>query len=844
MTRDEEIERLNNLYKLVSGTEDRIELERKLSSILQDQNSSISGYIASQKQIQQKLKERKNLENTILNIQKELSKLNNLKKLTKLEQERKRYLNEWITKSSKTLNLMEQEVEAMRENANLGKAFGNSLADAAKELFKSTLSLRSIYDYFIEFDGQVKKFNLSLGVSGERARLMREEMRGAVEIAHLYGAGIADIIEMQQKMAEITGFAKMYNEKDIANMVAMSKGTSLNNQEIGELTGRLELLGYTVDQSRNLVQRSVNEFSKLGLNSSKILRNLAQNIDKLDKYRFNNGVEGLKNLLKYSEQFKLSLDSTLNATEKFNNLEGLLENGAKLMVLGGEFSKIDPFRLSFLARNKPDEFNKELAKLNKGIAVFNKETGQFDVSAIDMDRLRLVAESTGVKFEELIQSSKTLAKNQIIGKQFFGNQKDRELINSLAQINKNGKATVTIGGNAVVEISKLTTNQIELLRQQEKTLEARARDSQTFNDALTNLINQFKASLLPILEIVNVALGWFNTIIDKFRDETGKLTAWGTALGVGGLLFGTIGFSVMKTMIVGLAGLFTSHVGSWFDKFKSSSTIASSASSVAGTGAATAANYTYAASIAAVGVAAVGIGFGIKLATEGIAQLANAFKGLNPDQINGINDALITLGITFVGAVAASAALGAALAGPQGLVVGLGALAAGGILITIGASLGLVAMSVGRMGEGLAQIKNSNASEEILNLYNNFKNLSAIKPIDLEDFSDQIKMIDTSLKTLNLSNLEPLKYISNIVDDDVKRLKQITDSLIQLKNIDLGKLSEVAKILKNQTLKVEWDRNSTPVLENKIAIELGGETFFKTITKEVSIRIKKGANYK
>jgi hypothetical protein len=289
----------------------------------------------------------------------------------------------------------------------------------------------------MQIDKGIKSYQLNLGLSGNKAEFLRQQMQEATNTAARFGAGIDDIVQLQSKVNELTGRANVFTENQIANMVVIAKGTGLANEEAANLVGNMLAFGSSVEDSKNLIEGTVNSTAKLGLNSSSVLKGMSANIGKLNNYRFQNGVEGLKKMVQASEKFKFSMEGAFAAAEKFRTLEGLLEAGATLRVLGGEFAKMDEFKLSFLARNKPEEFAVEMAKLTKGMASFNKETGLFDITDVDFDKLRVVAEATGRDINDLAKQTREFNQIEFAKKQIFvGTDEEKEMLAKLATFQK------------------------------------------------------------------------------------------------------------------------------------------------------------------------------------------------------------------------------------------------------------------------------------------------------------------------------------------------------------------------------------------------------------------------
>jgi hypothetical protein len=598
------------------------------------------------------------------------------------------------------------------------------------------------------------------------------------------------------------------------------------NEEAGKLVGTMMDFGLNVESARDIIEGSVNSTAKLGLSSANVLKKLGANIDKLNSYRFQNGIKGLEQMVKYSETLKISMETSFAAAEKFRTLEGLLETGANLRVLGGEFAKMDEFKLSFLARNKPEEFTKELAKLTKGMASFNKETGTFELSDIDFDRARAAAEATGTDFNNLVAAAKAVgqidfAKRQIL----IGDDTDKEMIANLARF-KPGSTIGTIQvGKESVKLTELTEKHLEALRNEQKTLKQRTIDSQNFNDALTNLVTQLKATLIPALESINGILGFFNSLVDGLRDENGKLHGLLSIIPLGGML---VSAKLMSSLWSWLAAAIAAR------KSGTVASIAQSAYGVSGGqigpalpnqgGAAGAVSGMSAAKMAAIGVAAMGIGAGLYFAAKGASALADSLAKLNSDQTTTLIATMSILGATIGGTLVG----GIFLLGKVGAAAAPELYALGGAVALIGGGIGIAAAGIGYMINGMANLVST-----IPNTINSMTNLASVDVSNLTKVGKEL----TSMSTISVNNLVPLQNLK-FVDKDIENMKQMAALLAQINSIDTSKLNALGKLFSSGTMKVQLEGNPTIRIDNRIDVD--GTIFYKKVEKAVPIIIKKG----
>jgi hypothetical protein len=805
MTPDQQaaLDRLRLIQQEINDAKQLADIYSSLGPILEEQNRSFASRREAQKRINGLIQEDKNLTKLIAQSSDEIGDLK--QRIVGLTGDELVEANKVLDNLAKQKEIFEQtqklhrvQIQQLQQNASLLKTAGNELKDQVTSWAKQEFGIRSIWGYLQEFDGAVRKYQLSLGAAGEKADMIRKQTENSVNASARFGANIKDIVELQSGLNDLTGKSNVFREKDILDLVAITKGTGMQNEEVTKLVGNMMLFGSSIGDAKSLVQNTVNETSKMGLNSSKVMKSLSMNIDKMDSYRFQGGVDGLKKMVMASEKFRFSMEGALAAADKFRTLEGLLEAGATLRVLGGEFAKMDEFKLSFLARNKPEEFAVEMAKLTKGMATFNKETGTFDITDVDFDKLRVVAESTGRSLDDVVKSTRQINQMEFAKKQIFaGTDEEKEMIAKLATFKKGSSMGFIQIGDKNVNLNELTKTQIGLYVQQQKTLEERSKDSQTFNESFNNTIMQIKASLLPLLTYINKGLEKFNSMIDGLRDSSGALGGWVAAIPIGGLLLGMGGGAIIMGLTRGLFGLIGSGMSKMFGKM---------GVNLGGGGGGGMSVFTSGIkNLAGIGIAAVGIGAGMFLAAKGVASLAEAFSKLNTNQLIGVNVALVAMGATMAAIAYFAPALGAAA--PE-----IAAFA--GSLALLGGAVLLAGVGIGEMFKGFASMWNTK------NI--NFTGIEALGAVDF-------------------NNMDKLKVLQNFKQSDIDRMQEMFNVLNQINSIDTSKLSALQSLFSNMSLKFTLDGDA--VLKSTVNVDFGkefGAKLEKFVDERVPIAMNKG----
>jgi len=582
------------------------------------------------------------------------------------------------------------------------------------------------FQYLMQSDKAIKSTILSLGLSGAKAEMMRASFEQSAGFVARLGGSLEDIQTIMIGYADETGRARALTSEMVKDITLIGKGTGLGIEQATKLGAQFESMGVDTKTLVDYVQGVVETSERMGVNTTKVLKNVNDNFKKLNTYTFQQGTKGFAQMAMYSEKFRINMDEALNSAKVAKSLEGAIDLAAQLQVMGGEFAKTDPFEMLFLSRNDPAKFTEKIADMTKGVVSFRKMadgTFQHFISPADQDRLAAVNKSLGLQEGSLTQIAQKQADIQRMRQQMNGaglSRKDRDLVEGMATINaKTGRFAVQIAG-ASKDISIITSNDLKVLQNQKATLEQRAKDSQTFEDAFKNTIAQLKTALLPILKTINSAMEAVKPIaapIIKFLTNNQIAPAWakvGLTFMTAGLVWKGVSFKLDEwtkrfLSAKGKGGGIGNIIGDVDRNGKPLNVGAQKAYDVGQVNRSNAAaNASRAGGIknlmtgAGVGAAAVGIGGGVALAAVGISKLADSMSKLTDKQADTLKSIAMTLAITFpVAAIGIALVAGAATAGAVGL------LALGAAITLVGAGVGLAAAGIGAMGLGLSKMIDS-----------------------------------------------------------------------------------------------------------------------------------------
>ncbi len=770
-----------------------LKLQQEINDLEAERSRNFSSYSAS---LEQEIKDKKE----VLKINSELLEID--KKIAKLQHSSNDDDKKELDILTKQKKVYQEKVKLINESyAGVGKI--NTLLKAgANELTKwadNKIGFGAIWKFLNDSDGALKAVNKELGNSGNRSAIFRDNVTIAAKNVAGMGVSLTDIVKLQSSFSEETGKASILSSQALTNMSKLSTVAGTSVEQVGLLAGTMDKVGVSATRSVEIQKDLIDDAVKLGLNAGKIIKEFGKNYKTFQNLNFNGGIEGMRKMSVYASQMNVDISSSLGSVDKFRTLEGAIESAAKLQTLGGEFAKNNPFELGFLARNKPEEFIKKLNEMSTGMAQLNKVTGEVTISAVNLDILREVANATGQDFDKLVSSTKTLGKTQIIGKDLFSmTPEEKSLITNMASFNnKTGTFQIQIGDKGV-DINKLTQNQLSLFKEEKKSLEDMNKANQTFDEVFKNVIMELKVTMLPLLQQLNT--------VTKFLADNSKVIGIAVA-GIVGIVTGgkllalinnakyLVGGSTMTGMLGRGAQLGGSTVGNTVGTPPISNNTAPDISKMGNP----ASNYKLAASIAAIGVAALGVGAGIYLATKGFSELANSISKLPEKQLQAFMSIMKGAAIVIPATILAIGAAGMASA--------TGLLAFGGAALMVGGAIAIGAAGIGYMANNLSKLNDPNIGINLMSIGKGLGIMSAsflnpLFPIGMASFALGMN----SLRGLDLSSVaSSFDGINTFLKSDLSNLQVLKDTLESLKSFDISGINKITEALSNIDLKVRMD---------------------------------------
>jgi hypothetical protein len=346
----------------------------------------------------------------------------------------------------------------------LGKSIGEKLTLAGL-----AASAKDAVDQLSKFQDKNISVARSLGQGAGFAKSIEGELgRAAVNIVAM-GGKLEDVIDIYKGINNELGRTTFLSEKFLVNAKAI-KTFGVDEKTINSFGSFFDKVGGGMDASMSKQIELVNTAQKYGLNTGQFLTTVAGKLDILTKYGFPKGVNDLASMVAKSQVLGDTLSVAQNfADQIMDSPEKAFEYAAQLQTLGGSFSQLgDGAQLLYMAQNDLKGLNDQLINATRGIATFNEESGQFEISANERLRLRGL-KNLGIDANAIEEAALKLAKNEKILSGFKGvafdgmSDEDKQTLVNISEVGKGGE--IKIGGKGLEELNQAPQTLTKLLEQ-------------------------------------------------------------------------------------------------------------------------------------------------------------------------------------------------------------------------------------------------------------------------------------------------------------------------------------------------------------------------------------------
>lgn len=316
------------------------------------------------------------------------------------------------------------------------------------------------------------EINKTFGQGQERLSELMGAVSDAVPRITRLGGSVADV---QTTMIEI---AKASNRNIIANTEDVEKlyaATEVVGGSAESLTNSFLDVGVGLEQMGEQLEGSVNYIRSIGGNTKAIMSDVAKNMDQMNRYQFQGGVEGMAKMAAKASMLRVDMSATLNFADSLFSPDKAIEVASAFQRLGvASGDLVDPFQLMNQSINDPSGLQDSLAKVAKQFTYFDEETKTFKINPQGVLTLREMEDQAGIARGTLSKMGLAAAElderlsaiNQ--AGLTIGSEEDKQYLANIATM-QDGKYMVKLEDGTKKELAELTQPEFDKLIEQQKT---------------------------------------------------------------------------------------------------------------------------------------------------------------------------------------------------------------------------------------------------------------------------------------------------------------------------------------------------------------------------------------
>lgn len=363
-------------------------------------------------------------------------------------------------------------VDVESQAARMRKQGWSDIKRGATEAFRIG---KDFLDVWGKIGQSASKFAKTIGTGAVGMERLRKNAIESVQKGRFgakYNVSADELIGLQETYSNTIGRNIQISASDQENMAAMFR---VMGEGGGDFAAKLENFGLSYTDAANKAGKMFKEAGKYGISFDKYSKNVANNIKLAQNYTFKNGIKGLESMAKKATAMKLDMQQVASFADKVSTVEGAINTGAQLQVLGGSFAQFsDPMGMMNEALTDMEGLQDRFEKMIGGLGNFDAQKGEIAISAFDKQRIKVAAEAMGMSYDQVMETTMAKGRQKFIGGQIANKgytEDEQELLKNIATV-QNGKATVSYvdssGKKQEVNLAEksLSKTDLEMIKQQ------------------------------------------------------------------------------------------------------------------------------------------------------------------------------------------------------------------------------------------------------------------------------------------------------------------------------------------------------------------------------------------
>ena len=294
----------------------------------------------------------------------------------------------------------------------------------------------------LKVDSAVQSMVNRMGEGEGLGASLRENFSKAVSSVQTIGLDFVDVQKAAEATLDTFGRNVSLSEKEYTNLLSTQEVTGVQSDKL--LQGFADA-GMSIKDITSEMNTVLDVSNAIGVNAKLVSGKVVENLDKLNKFGFQNGIEGLAKMAAKAQILRIDMKEIFTLADTLLDPEGAIDLASSLQRLGATSAALtDPLRLMDMAQNDVGALTDELGKMFSQYAEFNEENQKFEIlpgARLEIRQLEQDLKLPAGTIEKMALGTKDLEKklSEISFSGFDIPQDTQELIANMSMMGESGE---------------------------------------------------------------------------------------------------------------------------------------------------------------------------------------------------------------------------------------------------------------------------------------------------------------------------------------------------------------------------------------------------------------------
>jgi hypothetical protein len=318
------------------------------------------------------------------------------------------------------------------------------LSGIGDEMGRAVNIINSFGDAANNMVEQAEKINKSFGLSRARIEEMKQSFADTVPEISRLGGSLNDVSNTIEQIAEGSRRNVIASTEQVSKLFAAQEIIGVS---AGQITEKFANAGIEASKIGGNLEDAIKYVQSVGVNSTAVMKEVVSNTDKLNRFQFEGGVQGLTKMAAQASMLRFDMNKTFEFADKVLDPQDAVNMASAFQRLGVSVGGLaDPFQLMNQSINDPSGLQDSLINMTKQYTYFDEKTKSFKINPQGVLTMRELAKETGISADQLSKTALAAADLDVRLSKVKINipEDDKTLLANMATMGKGGEYEVKL----------------------------------------------------------------------------------------------------------------------------------------------------------------------------------------------------------------------------------------------------------------------------------------------------------------------------------------------------------------------------------------------------------------